>query len=663
MGAELFYFINNDVSLLNKYDMCGIIAVYSRHNDVSPAGLQKAIASLEHRGPDSHGSWISPDRRAGVGHVRLSIMDPHNGHQPLRSEKGNVAVVNGEFYGYDALLNRFRNQGITFSSNSDSEVVLPLYEEAGTDSFSQLRGEFAFVLYQPEVDELIAVRDRFGIKPLYYYETESSVYLASEIKALLALGVPAVWNQKAAFYAITNYSLLPGESLFEGIKQVPPGHYLKIQAGTLSVRPYWNLNYNHTEDDAGKRTDQELISAFRTKFFEAVETRLVADLPVGVYLSGGIDSCSVLGAASTLCRKPLAAFSIDFDDNTYSERTPAAEMAKFARAEHHLLSVSEKDIVNSFERAVWNCEYFFINTHGIAKFLLSKFVRDAGYKTVLTGDGSDELLGGYAAFRQDYLLDAYPDQQRRAEVMAKMIESNKASRGLLISESSAKVGPAVEKLGFLPSFWEPMASSTLLIRSLFRADLAHTHTQWAGYQELLNAIPLSSIQQADHLHKSMYVWTKSAFPNYLLGVLGDRTEMAHSIEARTPFLDHPLAEFLQSVPSRLKINQSTEKYILREALKDYITDTVYRRQKHPFLAPPVTLHYQGKLFQYYREIIEDDSFLDVPMFDHAKVRSLFSKIAVFPDEIKQRLDPVFTMIVSMTVLSKTFSMQDSLELV
>ena len=161
----------------------------------------------------------------------------------------------------------------------------------------------------------------------------------------------------------------------------------------------------------------------------------------------------------------------------------------------------------------------------------------------------------------------------------------------------------------------------------------------------------------------MYVWTKSAFPNYLLGVLGDRTEMAHSIEARTPFLDHPLAEFLQSVPSRLKINQSTEKYILREALKDYITDTVYRRQKHPFLAPPVTLHYQGKLFQYYREIIEDDSFLDVPMFDHAKVRSLFSKIAVFPDDIKQRLDPVFTMIVSMTVLSKTFSMQDSLELV
>ncbi len=250
-------------------------------------------------------------------------------------------------------------------------------------------------------------------------------------------------------------------------------------------------------------------------------------------------------------------------------------------------------------------------------------MRDSGYKTVLTGDGSDELLGGYAAFRQDYLLDAYPDEDERANAILSLVDRNRASRGLLLSESKTKVEPVVEKLGFLPSFWQPMASTTRLIRSLFQQELAQTYTHWAGYQELLQSTDLSGIEHADHLHKSMFVWTKSAFPNYLLNVLGDRTEMAHSIEARLPFLDHHLAQFLQSVPSRLKINGSTEKYILREALKDCITHTVYQRQKHPFLAPPVTLNPQGVLFRYYREVIEDRSFLNVPMFDHDKVRNLF----------------------------------------
>ena len=639
--------------------MCGIIAVYSKkNNNVSRVGLRKAIGALAHRGPDSSGLWISKDRSVGVGHTRLSIMDLSHGHQPLRSDKGNVAVVNGEIYDYNPLLNRFRSEGRTFSSNSDSEVVLPFYEREGTRAFNQLRGEFSFVIYQPEEDRMIAVRDRFGIKPLYYYEADSAVYLASEIKALIALGVPSAWNQKAALYAITNYALMPSESLFKGVKQVPPGHYLEIQSGNVRIHPYWDLNYNYTERQSEKYSDQEFISEFRRKFFEAVKTRLVADLPVGVYLSGGIDSCAVLGAASRLSGRRLAAFSIDFDNDGYSERAQAAEMAQFAHAEHHLLSFSEKDIINSFERAVWNTEYFFINTHSIAKFLLSRFVRDSGYKTVLTGDGSDELLGGYAAFRQDRLLDVYPDEQDRVTAIAKLIKNNQASRGLLLSESGAYVEPTQEKLGFLPSFWEPMASTTRLIRSLFQRDLVQTYSQWSGYRELLETVDLSGIKQANRLHKSMFVWTKSAFPNYLLNVLGDRTEMAHSIEARLPFLDHHLAYFLQSVPSRLKINGQTEKYILREALKDCITDTVYRRQKHPFLAPPVTLNHQGVLFQHYREIIEDRSFLRVPMFDHAKVRSLFAKVSVLPDEVKQRLDPVFTMIVSMTILNKSFSMNE-----
>ncbi len=275
-------------------------------------------------------------------------MDLSHGHQPLRSEKGNVAVVNGEIYDYHQLLSRFRNGGRTFSSNSDSEVVLPFYEEEGADAFRQLRGEFSFVIYQPEEDTLIAVRDRFGTKPLYYYETDSAVYLASEIKALIALGAPSTWNQKAAFYAITNYALHPGESLFNHVKQVPPGHYLEIQSGTLCIRPYWNLNYNHTEQQPEAYSEQEYISTFRHKFFEAVETRLVADLPVGVYLSGGIDSCAVLGAASRLSGRRLAAFSIDFDSDTYSERIQATEMAQFAQADHHLISFSENDVVDSF---------------------------------------------------------------------------------------------------------------------------------------------------------------------------------------------------------------------------------------------------------------------------------------------------------------------------
>ena len=278
--------------------MCGIVGIFSRREPIGEGRLQRATRSLFHRGPDGEGYWMSPDRRVGLGHARLSIIDLATGSQPIASEDGRSQIaVNGEFYGYEAIQRELERSGHRLRTRSDSEIALHLYQDLGPQCLHRLRGEFAFIIWDEHQRTLFAARDRFGIKPLFYSFYNDTLYLASEVKALFAAGVPARWDAESVAQSVEcgGHQV---RTLFDGVFQVPPGHYLLATDKHFQIVPYWDFNYPRAAERTPKRSDSEYVAEFRHVLEEAVRLRLRADVPVGCYLSGGLDSCAVLGLAA-----------------------------------------------------------------------------------------------------------------------------------------------------------------------------------------------------------------------------------------------------------------------------------------------------------------------------------------------------------------------------
>src|SRR5499433_388095 len=400
--------------------MCGIVAMYSRSSPVSPAVLEKATRRLYHRGPDGQRQWVSPDGLVGLGHARLSIIDLTTGDQPIVSEDGRKhIIVNGEFYDYEAIQRKLERAGHHLRTRSDSEIALHLYEDLEIQCLHELRGEFAFVLWDENHRTLFAARDRFGIKPLFYAIHRETLYLASEVKALFEAGVPARWDAESVAQA-TEFGSHQVRTLFEGVFQVPPGHYLIATERHIELNQYWDFNYPTRDSATLHRSSAEYAQEFRDVLEEAVRLRLRADVPVGCYLSGGLDSCSVLGLAARHRADPIRAFTLTFDRADYDEEKEAREMASKVGAEFFPIAIRQDDLADHFADAILQSETFCFNAHGVAKYLLSRAVRDAGYKVVLTGEGSDEILGGYAHFRRDMLL--YSEEGQNPAHVAILLE-------------------------------------------------------------------------------------------------------------------------------------------------------------------------------------------------------------------------------------------------
>src|SRR5918995_366020 len=383
--------------------MCGIFAAMT-HRGLAPERRDAALRSLQHRGPDGSGSWTSRDGRWTLGHTRLSIIGLNNGEQPMTSPDGAVhLVVNGEFYGYREIRDRLRASGYRFSTESDSEIALHLYDERGMQAASELRGEFAVIIADERRQAMIAIRDRFGIKPLYYAVVNGDVFFASEIKALLALGVPAAWDLEGA---IGGMGRSHEKTEFAGISTVPPGCYAIAKDGDVRIYPYWDWEIPTAEQmRADTRSEDEIVDEFREVLRDAVRQRLVADVEVASYLSGGIDSCAVLGLAQQEMARPIRAFTLTFDNALYDEASIAEAQAKHVGATYNPIPITGREIADAYPDAVWHCETQMFNGHGVAKYLLSRAVREAGIKVVFTGEGADEVLGGYPYFRADAVND------------------------------------------------------------------------------------------------------------------------------------------------------------------------------------------------------------------------------------------------------------------
>ena len=560
--------------------MCGIAALFSHNKPVSTQALKLATKALHHRGPDSHGAWFSSDKRVGLGHARLSIIDLTTGDQPIANEDGRVhIVVNGEFYDFERQRRELQQRGHQFRTRSDSEIALHLYEDLGAHSVQHLRGEFAFVLWDDRNQMLFAVRDRFGIKPLYYAVHEGTLYIASEIKALFAAGVPATWDYEYVYQHATGPAM-PDRTLFKGVQQVPAGHYLIANRNGFRLFRYWEFYYPPAEELAAQRRDESsYIEEFAAIFEEAVRLRMRADVPVGCYLSGGLDSCATLGFAARNSNTPIQAFTLTFDQAAYDEGEIAREMAARAGAKFYPIPIKQSDLADNFEEAIWHSETLFSNGHGISKFLLSRAVRDAGYKVVYTGEGSDEIFGGYIHFRTD-MLEHNTHGQDPAEVqrLREQLEAaNMVSRGLLIpAGETGSLDSAERLLGFVPGCLKVFAAQGQQRLQLLAQDFK---SQFAGRDStrlFLDSFDIPAVLSGrDALNKSLFVWAKGFLPTYILNLLGDRMEMAHSIEGRVPFLDHVVVECVCRAPVAMKIRGVKEKYLLREAAKP-----VYEADRH-----------------------------------------------------------------------------------
>jgi asparagine synthase (glutamine-hydrolysing) len=483
--------------------------------------------------------------------------------------------------------------------------------------------------------------------------------LASEVKALFAAGVPARWDGESVYYSV-EFGGHQVRTLFEGIRQIPPGHYMLATEGHVQLSQYWDFNYPKAVADTATRSDADYAAEFRETLEEAVRIRLRADVPVGCYLSGGLDSSAVLGLAARHHAEPIRAFTLTFDRVEYDEGEVAREMAAQAGAEFFPIPIRQSDLADHFADAILQSETLCLNAHGVAKYLLSRAVRDAGYKVVITGEGSDEILGGYAYFRRDMLLYNREGQDPAAVagLLAELERLNPVSRGLLLPDGKAgRLDTVSRLLGFVPSWIETFSARAEKMRALLASDFLAKFGQRESFRTLFSEIDIhGQLAGREPLHQSLYLWAKTGLPTYILTMLGDRMEMAHSIEGRVPFLDHRVVEVITSQPASQKIRGMTEKYVLREAVRDLISDTVYRRQKHPFLSPPAALSPGEKLGAFVQDTLRSSVFSSIPYFDQPKVLSLLDRLETMDEGSRVAYDQVLMLLVSACVLHKGFAL-------
>ncbi|MCG6899707.1 MAG: asparagine synthase (glutamine-hydrolyzing) [Gammaproteobacteria bacterium] len=652
--------------------MCGIAGfIYAdRERPVDPDTLVAMAAIQHHRGPDGFG-WQAMEG-VGFSHARLSIidLDQERGRQPFVSaDKKLMLTKNGELYDYQRLRTDLSARGARFKTKSDSEIIMHLYPRAGLDAtLPHLRGEFAFALYDREEDTLHLVRDRFGIKPLYWTAIDDGLVFGSELKVLFTH--PAVTRKfdAAGLYHQLMQTMVPGTTAFTGIHQVRPGHVLTVRRGDgrllIEDRRYWDMPFPEQDERGIPADESEYIEGVREQLIEAVQLRLEADVPVGCYLSGGIDSCAIVGMAAATTQGPVKAFTIGFDSDDYDETPIATEMAVSVGAEQEILRIEADHLYEYFEETLWHTERTIYNTLGVAKLLMSRRVNEIGHKVVLTGEGSDELFGGYPAFRRDMFLHGldHLSKSERKEWESLLAENNKLFQGAMLAEESIEDPALTSKIGFTPSCLQPWLASSKRVAALMHPDQRAALGDYSPGTAIADSLDGEALKNRHPLDRTQYVWIKTMLEGQILTWGGDRVDMANSMEARPPFLDHHLAEYAASLPPFMRIHGRTEKYVLREAMKGLLPETLYKREKFAFMAPPA--HTDPKKWQAMRNLarmhLNPKAIEEAGLLDNHGVEDLFRlhEAADTSAATQIQLDAVINHLIGVQILHKHFIASD-----
>jgi asparagine synthase (glutamine-hydrolysing) len=652
--------------------MCGIAGIFqsSKEKTIDPQLLVNMAAIQHHRGPDGFGYKVLNDSGVGFSHARLSIIDlnEQRARQPFMSEDGNLLLAhNGEFYDYKRIRAELTLDQSRFATKSDSEMVLHLYPRLGLeDMLPHLRGEFAFALYDKKHDRLMLVRDRFGIKPLYWCESNGQIVFGSELKVLFAHpDVPRHFNARGVYHQLMQ-TMVPGTTAFDGIHQIKPGHALIIDRkhGRFNIRDYkyWDMDFPTLEERQKEDRDDEqyYIDGVKKHLLDAVQLRLEADVPVACYLSGGIDSCSTLGMAAASQQSPVKAFTIGFDDSDYDETPIAREMAESVGADQDVMLLHADHLYDNFEETLWHTERTIYNTLGVAKLLMSRHVNNAQYKVVVTGEGSDELFGGYPAFRRDMFLHGMDtlSAAERAEWESLLSEANKLFKGAMLADDEVSDKALNQLVGFTPSCLQPWLATAEHVPELLHPDLRKEVADYQPGAAIAGALDKDMLENRHPLDKAQYVWIKTMLEGQILTWGGDRVDMANSMEARPPFLDHHLAEFATRIPPTFRIKGKTEKYVLREAMKGVLPKVLYEREKFAFMAPPA--HTDPKKWAAMKSLankyLSDEAIDKTGLLDKDNVKKLFElhEASDTPVATQVKLDAVINHLLGIQILHKHF---------
>ena len=632
--------------------MCGVVAAYLLAG-VSTLSLKEATKTLIHRGPDHQGIWVSKDKKFGLGSARLALNDVQDGNQPLHSRCGKyIAVVNGEIYGHAKIKKKLEKLGCIFTSSSDSEVLLQLYAKYGHDALTELRGEFAFVIYDKNRGELFAARDRFGIKPLYYTKTKNGIIFASEIKALMSMGVEIEIHQD---YFCQNFIICnsPDQTIFKNIKQLPPGHFMTVTSIGVQIEKYWDLDYP-TIYEKSETSHKALCEDFHTTISEAVSLRNKADFPIASFLSGGIDSSFISGLMSK--QKKTTTFTVGFDHSDFNERYIAARSAKHFKSVIVPIEIDSKGLAENLEKTVWHAETIGENHRATARFLQSKTVSSMDYKAVQTGEGADEILAGYMFSRYDLLAsEAELKTDLKNTLMSRMSPSTlnwfkQYQSGN--SHSNTLKDYINEKLGYCP-IWllERITQRSQIAQILFKSDILEQKIIEKSIIRFLESFDASQLLDRSGFYKSLWLWNKSILPNVIL--TSDRLEMANSVEARLPFLDHHVFQKTKLMPYSLLFKKGFEKYPLRNIAKGLVTQEVVTRPKRPFEAPPILLETSDPLFKLYENCIYSNHLYEGTPLCPTKSQAYFGKLVSYGGYASSAVDRLLCLLVSTLLLKKS----------
>lgn len=562
--------------------MCGICGKlnFDHSESVDPELLEGMTAALQHRGPDGAGEYRAGP--VGLGHRRLSIIDLATGSQPMCNEDGTAWLVfNGEIYNFPELRRELQARGHVFKSTTDTEVILHLYEEHGVDALNRLRGMFAFALWDETRQTLLLARDRVGIKPLYYSNTGRSLVFASEIKSILVDPEVSREINLCAIDTFLTYYYLPGtETLFQQIGKLPPGHYLLVRDGRVSVRQYWDLRFPASPQVI---TFDDAVEALRFRLRRTVQDHMISDVPVGVLLSGGVDSSGVLHYAAEQSARPIHTFTVGFAEKNLADERPYARLAAERYGTVHAeMSLSAADFGDFLPQYVWHMEEPVCEPPAVALFYVSRLARQSSVKVLLSGEGGDEAFGGYPHYRNLLLLESLKSRFGAARGLLRFglnlfgrAGSDRASRyGSLVRPTLAEY--------YLSKTARPATGFNRRKGVLYNRDFVlqvNGHDSTAPTRRFFDELERESL-----LHQMLYVDTKTWLPDDLL-VKADKMTMATSVELRVPLLDHELLEFAATLPSSFKVRGRTLKRILKTALEESVPREILNRKKAGFPVP------------------------------------------------------------------------------
>lgn len=602
--------------------MCGIngIAFSSRSGrHVDPAVLKRMRDIIRHRGPDEEGLFI--DGSVGLGHRRLSIVDVASGQQPMTNEDGSLHITyNGEIYNHSDFRSSLEAKGHIYQTHCDTETILHLYEEYGTQCVDYLRGMFAFAIWDQRKRELFIARDRLGVKPLYYVHTaEGSLYFGSEIKTLFQTdAIKPELNYAALPDYLANHATSSEATLFHGVKRLLPGHTLSWRDGEVRINRYWDVSFEKPADD--RSSDKQYIEQWSDLFRSSVRLRLMADVPLGMFLSGGIDSSAIAAVMSGMVDEPIKTFSVAFQEREANELEYARLIAERYKTDHHEIVVSPEDFFSALPKLIWHEDEPLAHPSSVALYFVSRLASE-NVKVVLTGEGSDELLAGYARYRKTLLNLEWgnryhkiaPERIKNAlrNQVAALPDRSRVKQKLL--RTFLSLTPDIESIYFDNFAVFPRSTQPQLLTAQTRERIGASDP-YLAVRELLQQTDATSL-----LDRLLYADIKTYLHELLMKQ--DQMSMAASVESRVPFLDHKLVEFTARLPERLKLQGWTTKYVLRESMKNVLPRQILSRPKMGFPVP-IGAWFRGQYSSILDEYVLSNRALDRGIFQPDFVRNL-----------------------------------------